>query len=331
MIGYLTRGEMLDQIGQHTQALSTGKRSIAATWLDGAYHDYATKYRWNQLMKSEEAGVTITSNAAYLYLPPDVDQLFAILPTTLAGLASPISIEALLQQGGATSQYAGLFDKYADAGEFPRRYDFRVGGEQLSVAQTGYTTTSTAYVNGIQGNTTGNPDSYEAGEAVTVNATAGVYTNLPSGATYYDITSFSVASNATGTYLLKGVTSGTIYAVISAGDTSARYKRIRLMSIPADAPIVTMFWKKRVKRLIADSQTIEIPIAYALINKVIAYMYSGQREYNAAMQMHSQLADQLCEQAFHGTKVEGEAVELGQPTINNRNRKIVIITPAAGP
>jgi hypothetical protein len=331
MIGYLTRGEMLDQIGQHTQALSTAKRSIAATWLDSHYHDFATRYRWPQLMKSEEAGVTFSSNVPYVYLSPDVDQLYAILPNNMAGLSSPMNIEALLQQGGATYQYAGLFDKYADAGEFPRRYEFLVGGEQLSVAQTGYVATSTAYVNGIQGAVPGNPTSYEAGESVTVNATAGVYTNLPSGATYYDVTSFSVAANASGTYLLKGVTSGTIYAVISAGDTSARYKRIRLMSTPADAPVVTMFWKKRVKRLIADSQTIEIPVAYALIDKTIASMYSAQREYNAAMQYHDGRAEAECERAFTGTKVEGENIELGQPTINNRNRKIVIITPAAGP
>jgi hypothetical protein len=329
MIGFLTRGEILDQVGQHTQALSTAKRAIAATWLDAHYYDFATRYRWPQLMKSEEAGVTITSNSAYIYLPPDVDQLLAILPTTLAGLASPMSIEAILQQGGATSQIAGLFDKYADAGEFPRRYDFLVGGEQLAVAQTGYTSSSTAYVNGIVGAAPGNPTSYESGEAVTVNATAGVYTNLPSGSTYFDVTSFSVASNASGTYLLKGVTSGTIYAVISPGDTSSRYKRVRLMSIPADAPIVTMFWKKRPKRLIADSQTIEIPVAYALINKTIASMYSAQREYNAAMQYHDSLAESECERAFTGTTIEGERIELGQPTINNRNRKIVIITPTS--
>lgn len=323
MIGYLTLGEMSDMVARHIQDTSSARAIKIKERINGHYFDFAGRYRWPQLMQSEEAAVTFASNAAYVYLPPTVDQLYLILPGNQDSIATPLSMEALMQQLGANSQNSGLFDQYADAGEFSRRFDFLAGGEQLSVAQTGYTTTSTAMVSGLIGDTAGKPTSAESVETVTVSATAGVYTNLTSGSTYYDITGFSAASNASGTYLLKGVTSGTIYAVIGTGDTTVRYRRVRISMGPAIT--VTMFWKKRVKRLTQDSQTIEIPVAYALVDKTIATMYSSQREYNQAMQYHDMQAEQACEKAFHGTTVEGERIELGQPTINVRNHRIIVV------
>lgn len=327
MIGYLTLKEMRDTVAAHVQDISTARATKINDWLNIHYFDFAARYRWPQLTKSEEAAVTASANGAYLYLPSDVDQLYAILPQNQDGLASPMSVEAVLQQMGATSQNAGLMNKYADAGEFPRRFDFLAAGELLQVAQTGYTTTSTATVSGISGGIPGSATSAEVIENVTVSATAGVYANLPAGLTYFDVTSFSVASNPTGSYLLKGLTSQVVYAVIGPGDTSARYKRVRLANAPSADQVVTMYWKKRVKRLTQDSQTIEIPVAGALIDKTIATVYSSQREYNQAMGYHDQRAESECERAFTGTTIEGERVELGQPTIGMRSRRIVVINP----
>jgi hypothetical protein len=325
MIGYLTFSEMRNTVAAHVQDISTARASKINDWLNIHYFDFASRYRWPQLTRSEEAAVTLTANGPYMYLPSDVDQLYAILPVGQDGLAAPMSVEAILQQMGATSQNPSLFVNYADSGEFARRYEFLAAGELLQVAQTGYTSTSTASVAGVVGGVPGSPASAEVLENVTVSATPGVYANLPAGLTYFDITSFSVASNPSGSYLLKGLTSQVIYAVILPGDTSTRYKRVRLGNTPAANQVVTMFWKKRVKRLTQDSQTIEIPVAGALIDKTISTMYSSQREYNQAMQYHDQRAEMECEKAFTGTTIEGERVELGQPTVAGRNRKIIVV------
>jgi hypothetical protein len=43
------------------------------------------------------------------------------------------------------------------------------------------------------------------------------------------------------------------------------------------------------------------------------------------MQYHDQRAEQECERAFTGTTIEGERVELGQPAVAGRNRKIIVV------
>lgn len=303
MLAYKSLGQMVDEVCGMIGDNSDGRKTKVKRSLNMAYSDYAMHYRWPQLLKLSEEKVSLSAGSPGIYLPPDVEKLYFILPDEPNIVLQNGSLETLFDRYSDTRSSNGLTIHYAEAGEYARRVDFRTGGEQLSVGQANYTTTTTAYVRGhVNTLGGGDPDpgaatTEEAQETVTVSATEGVFTTLASELTYYDVISFSVESNDEGFYYLKGVTSGTIYASINPGSTTARYKRLRLFMAPAAAAVVTLGWKRQVSKLSNNAQVIELPIGYALINKAVAQQRVEQREFTAA-QYHAQLADAEVESAF---------------------------------
>ena len=325
MIGLMTLKEIRDLVAAQIGDTSSGRATKIDLAINMHYCDFASRKRWPQLVRSSEELVTVSSGSKFVYLPKDVEQVYFILPQNSDALLQATNIEQLFNVAGDTFDTPGAALSYAEAGDFARRYDFLAAGEQLSVAQTGLTSTSSAYVTGIVGGSPGAPTSTERGETVTVSATAGVYTNLTAGETYYDISTFSVQANTSAYYTLKGVTSGTIYAQIAPGDQTVRYRRLRLMNPPDADTAVTVYWKKRVAKLVNDNQSIELPIGYAIVNKTMATMYANQREYNAAMGYHDSQGESLADRAFDGAMTQGEKIEQGVPMIGSLGRRHVII------
>ena len=324
MIGYETRKEMRDRVCRLINDTSTGRQTKVNDWLAHHYKEAGDAYDWPQLVRISEERVSVVAGSKFVYLPKDVEQILVIMPTNQAQPLLNADPSSLYRASGVDFNVNGPALRWADAGDAPKRVEFSAAGENLSVAQTGYSATSTAFVSGIITAAPGDPTSLETSETVTVSASSGVYTSLGGGNTYYDVSGFSVQSNDSGYYSLRGVTTGTVYAVISPGDTTVRYRRIRLMNAPDAALTVTFAWKKRLARLTNDNQSVEIPVSGSIIEKTIATMYHEQREWANSTRYDTRAENELA-RAYSSAASKGQTIELGQPMPRQTDRWIHVV------
>lgn len=279
MIEYQTLVQMSDQVARMVQDTSATKAVKIKEWINTKYAEAARNYRWPQLIRPSEGLNTYSAASPFLYLPKDAEDVLFIIPTNNIGALSQQDIQQLIDKAGGSFATAGYTTAWAPAGESGKLRDFHTVAEQLTIQHTSASSTITAVVQGTSAAAPGNPSSSEIVEAVSVLPTTGGTTV----ATFNDLTSFSVSDLPAGvSAYIAGVTSGYVYANIVSGETTARYKRVRLMQPSSTSERFTVYYKKRVSKLSLDNQSVEIPVAQYLIKAATAEMLMNQREYGAA-------------------------------------------------
>lgn len=313
MLEYATLGQMASQVGLQIQDSSTEKATAIKDWINTHYAQVARGYRWKELLRVAEERSSTTAGQKYLFLTKEVEQVFLIFPQNNAGVLLGMPLDTLIEQYGSSYDESGLTVKFAEAGEVGYMTDFYTTGETLTITHSGSGTVS-GVVHGLTGAAEGISSSVEVTEAVSILQTTGVVTSN----TYTDLISVSVDSLAAGDVVtVTGTTSTRTYAKISAGERTARYKRIRLMPPSNSADTYTLVWKKRVMRLSEDHQSVEIPVGQVLIDMVVSTMLSNQREYGAA-QMHHVRAQQELERLMVSAGADAPGVQQMIPAINLR-------------
>lgn len=313
MIEYATLGEIVDQVGLQIMDTSTDKKPAIRAEVNRRYSMVARGHRWKELLRISEEDFSFSVGQKYLYLPKEVEQVYLIFPQNAMPPLEGRSLEQLIEQFSGEYDQNGLTIQFAEAGEVGYRTDFSTSGERLVITHTG-TGTIEAVVHGMVTAGEGLVASTEKVEIVSVLQSAGGTTTN----TFTDLIAVSVQALADDDIVsVVGNTSGTTYAVISAGERTARYKRIRLMQPPQTADAVTLIWKKRVARLSEDNQVVEIPVGSVLVDDVVATMLSQAKEYSGAS-LHYQRASRDIEDLKAAVEIDNKTIVQAIPGMSLR-------------
>lgn len=313
MLEYGTLGQMADQVGRQIQDSSPEKAIQIKEALNTHYGNVARGHRWPGLLRVSEERSSFAANQKYLYLPLEVEQVYLIFPQNGMPPLEGRSLETLIAQFTTIYAQSGLTVDFAEAGESGFATDFYTTGETLTITHSGSGTVS-GVVHGLTAGAEGETTAVEEKEAVSILQSTGVVTTK----TWKDLIAVSVAELAAGDVVtVTGTTSLRVYAKIAAGQRTAKYKRIRLMQPPAAVSTYTLVWKKRVARLTADDEAVEIPVAGILVNLVAATILSGQKQYVGA-QLHYGEAKEELAQLKNATEVDGSTIHQAIPGMNLR-------------
>lgn len=314
MIDYRTLEEMRDEVGRMIgDVLSSGSVSSTSRrglLIDGAinraYEKCSKRYRWPQLLRGSEATATVTSGNRYLYLTDKyIETLYFIFPGQLETLAPVQTIRMFFDRYGSGFDSSGVIQDYADAGEFGIKAAFSSTAEVVTLVSDSASDTSVDCL--VRGVNSGGTD--EVQETVTVTGT----TPVASSTTFSDVISVSTDGTQAGVITLAGNTSGTTYATVAPNERTARYKRLRLGSIPSTAETFTYYWKKKVAKLANDDQVPEIPVSRVIIEMAVADQFAEQRKWQAAASYHRSMAEEALIEAWESTTVQGESVQQATP------------------
>ena len=323
---YMTLKQMRDQVARQIGDTSADRATKIDEWLNNHYSEHARKYNWPQLLRSSEEVVSLTSAAAHLYLPKEVEALFFVMPKN-QDAATNMALDSLIRDAGTQFQTSGVVYKWADAGEFGRRRDFHTAAEKITLTTSG-TAAVAAVVQGTITSASPGVGAQELREEVSISPSTGV-TTTNTFTDIYAVSCAAVAATSNALITVTGATSGNTYATIGEGEQTARYRRIRLMLPPTSGDPVTLIWKKRPFKLISDNQAVEIPVGPSLIEAATATMFVNQREYNAAAIYHAQRAKDTSEGAFNASQQQGEHIYLSRPMAGSgrRHNKIIVVNP----
>lgn len=320
MIEFPTLKVMRDQVARQIGDNSAGRQTKIDEWLNIHYADACRSKPWPQLMRSSEEETSFTAGQIYVYLPKEVEQLYFVMAVNQE-VALQMTMEALIRGAGSSYRTPAEVYAYAESGEHGRRADFYSSAEKISLTTSGAAAVA-AVVHGTITSKAPNASAQEIREEVTISpSTGGVTTN-----TFADLFSVGIEAISGGAIVTaSGATSGRIYATIGEGESTARYKRIRLMNPEVAVSLVTCIWKKRPFKLISDNQAIEIPVGTQLVEATIATMMVNQREYNAAAIYHQARAKDGIDALFKSSMEQNDKIILGQPIGQYRQRRIVIV------
>jgi len=313
MLEYGTLGQIAAQVGRHVQDTSSGGLVRIKEEINMHYASIARGHRWPGLLRVSEEKASLTVGQKYLYLPLEVEQVYLIFPQNGMPPLEGRSLDQLIQQHSTNYSTSGSTISFAEAGEVGYRTDFYETGEALLITSNS-SSPIIGLVHGMVSGREGEVAAVEQLETITIAPSVGVTTTN----TWKDLIGVSVDDLPTGIYVtVTGATSSRVYATISAGQRTAKYKRIRLMQ-PAGTPdTYTLVWKKRVLRLIEDHQPVEIPVGQVLVDFTVSTFFSSQREYQAAT-LHYQAALGALESLKQAVSVDGAIVHQAIPAVSLR-------------
>ncbi len=322
MFEYATLGEMADHVGIQIQDTSSSKADAIKLAINMHYGQLAREHRWKELLRISEEKFSTSSGQKYLYLPKEVEQLYLVFPQGGMPPLTGMSLDQMIEQFSSGYDTAGATIAFADAGEVGYRADFHATGEQLVIRHSG-TQACQAVIRGMILGQPGTVAATEIVEKIALAAGSGgvglpIGSSVTTSNTFTELGAVSVTELADDDVVsVIGATSGTVYAVIAAGERTARYKRIRLMQPEDGSELVTIVWKKRVARLKENNQALEIPVGNVLIDMTVATMLAGQREYGGAT-MHYQRARRDIDELKSATEVDTAAVQIAIPGVSTR-------------
>ena len=308
---YMTLEEMVDHVARHTQELNAGSASGTIKTrikeaIDLVYPGFVRQVVWPNLTEAEETGITSTASEKHVYLPKRVAQPYFFLSSVLQGIAPHEAVFSFFNKRGLFKDDAFPIEAFTDAGEVGKKSDWHSAAEKVEIS--GGTTTYDCLVQGR----VGDDEILE-----TVPVTNGAATNSTND--FDDVYSFSTNGAHTSVVTCKGVTSTTTLATIAPNERTARYRRIRISGVNSSAETLAVYYKKKVARLSNDDQVPEIPVSTAIVHKAIALLYSHQRKWQAAMNMHLGLAEEALQNVLDEELQQGHRVEQGIPLAAKNN------------
>jgi hypothetical protein len=318
MLGYLTFENMRQQVGRMIgDTVTSNRQTIINDWLNTNYDNVARAHRWPSLTRASESELSFTAGERFLYLPQDLQEMYFLYPKDRPELPNAETPSSLFHRTALQQDSSGVVRSFAPAGEYGRKADFHTDAELITVSPDA-SETAASVDHRIEG-----LDSAGVPYGETVNTATNVSANT--SATFTEI--FSISTNGLQTLKVtySGATSTNEYAVIPADEQTARYKRIRLYQLPDTADTYTLYYKKRVKRLIDDDQIPEIPVSHVIMHMTVADQFRQQRRWQVAAVSHEQKAQQALEQVLR-EEFQGSNVQQSIPYLSRtRNKQVVVI------
>lgn len=283
MIEYQTLSEMTAEVGRFIGDTGTTNATKIKDTLNKWYSYVSKQWVWPTLIILDESNITTTSGEKRLYLPKRIDRVYFIYTPDLENSAVFRVADQFFEREGTLAGNQGAFTTFADAGELGRKADFSSTAEILSVSSSSSSDTTQTVV--LRGLVSGE----EAFEEVTLSGT----TPVDSTNTYQDLFSASCDGSNAGVVSVAGKTSGTTYAALAPRERTARYRVLRLSSIPDSTDTLKVFARKRINRLSYDNDVPEIPVSQYLVEKAISEHFARQRKWAEAASYHMQISEAI--------------------------------------
>ena len=270
--GYRTFRDIYTTATEFLQDQASTNTTVVKNIVNRKLIDIANSFDFDELRRV--SSVTFNTSSAFLYMPPDVQTILAIMDSSADEFLERHRLENLAYFDPSKFDGTGEVLKFAEAGSVGRTADFSSSAETINVASTSSTDVSLAVrLVGIDAN------GHQFSESVTTNASDGT-TAVTSTNTFSDFLSVSIDVSHAGKITATGTTSSTVYARVSIDDKTVRYKRVRLLSPPNTANTAFVIYKKFVSELKNDDDIPEIPVSEYLIEASIA----AGKEYDGKIQ-----------------------------------------------
>jgi hypothetical protein len=268
---------MYTQVGQMIQDSSADRLVRIKDAINRKYTELANGYDWPDLMRIEEAEVTVTAGEVHVYMPYHVQTLKGAVADgnkDWIGISDPGMF--LARNFDQLATQAKIFEGTL-IGSSPVKREMQVAETLTLVSSDASDTSVIVKVWGFVGGD-------EISESVTLNGTSSVATsNTFSRITRIGTTSTSRDSSRSGHITITGTTSSKELAVIANHNYDSRYQVFRFQDVSQAADTLSIFYKKRVTPLIDDDDTFEINDADLIVFELaMAEMLKSQAKYNQA-------------------------------------------------
>lgn len=317
MIGYMTLAEMRDAIGRQVGDTTAYRNTRIDEWINLHYEEIAKRHLWPELVRSAEAGISLTSGERFIYLPKEVAQLLFFYQRTDDNVLNYQDVRDLFRRAGTTAESSGQVSDYSFAGLEGKKTGWHTAAEKLELVSDSTSDTAvTAVVHGMLA------DDNEFDEEVALNGTTGVLTTKD----YADLLSVSCDGHV-GIVTVTGNTSAKEYAEIAPDEVTARYKKYRLLWIPSSADSITYYFKKHVRRLTRDNQTPEFPCSHWIVQRGVYQQLLQQRKGGALSQLALQESERIYQEMLDQSEGQSEHNAQVVPLVYgpHRTRRIVVV------
>jgi len=272
----MTFKQLQDEIGRHIQDTSSGRNTRIKDSINRKYVEIADGFDWPDLWRVESAEVSTFSGEAYIFMPRHVDLVKKIVVDSNKQIMWNSNPEMFFNRFFDTLDTNANMFAYTSNGSSPTKRVI-ITPETLNLVSSDAGDTSPVVE--IWGLVSGE----ELNESVTLNGTAPVTTSN----TFTRITRIGTNtgigdSSRAGNITITGTTSSTEYAVIPNYEFDSRYQSIRVKDGPSANDTLSIVYKKKVRKLINDGDTLEIPADLILFEMSTADILQSEGKYSQA-------------------------------------------------
>lgn len=278
--------QIYTQVGQHIQDSSSGRLTRIKDAVNRKYREIADGYDWDDLHRIELAEVTVTAGESTIMMPAHVDLVKKIILDSnndLLVTSDPATFfeRNFDQLSNSSNPYA-----FTPIGSSPFKRPITTGETLVFVSSDA---SDTSQVVDIWGMVSGE----ELHEAITLNGT----TNVTSANTFTRVTRVGTATSIedtsrAGNITITGTTSSIEYSVIKDHEFESRYQTLRLQDGASAGTTLSIFYKKKVQKLINDGDTLEMPCGLVLFELAIMDVLDSQGK-SAQAREHERRAHQI--------------------------------------
>lgn len=262
--------QIFTEVGQHIQDSSSGRETRIKSAINRSYEEIADGHDWADLYRLETNEVVVTGGENVVYMPAHVDVVKKIILDSNKELLWNASPSQLVKRNYDQLDNSSNPDQYSIMGSSPFKRPIITAETLVFVSSDSSDTTPTVEIWGMVGGE-------EIHETIQMDGT----NNVTSANTFSRITRIGTSSSVedssrVGHITVSGTTSSTEYAVIKSHEFDSRYQAIRLQDGASSGTTLTIFYKKKVQKLINDGDSLEIPVGKALFHSATASILDSQ-------------------------------------------------------
>lgn len=313
--------QMYTQVAQFVQDSSAGREIRIKDAINRHYTKVTQGEDWPDLWRIETAEVQIYAGVPYVFLPAHVDLVKKAVLDSNKDLLSSQDPSMFISRFFDTMDTSANPYSLVALGSSPTK-------RRIAAAETMTFVSSDAGDVGLDVELWGLVSGEEIGETIALNGTS----TVASVNSYERITRIGTAtsradSSRAGNITVTGTTSSLEYAVIKNHEFDSRYQQMRVQDAPASNDTLTIFYKKKVQRLIEDGDSLELDCDLVLIEFAIADILQQQGKYNQG-NIHLAIGEdmrlKLLSRFMMQTDVVMQSVPSGPGNGSNTNRVSVV-------
>lgn len=281
--GLQTRGDIATSVAQFIgdESLSLRRKILAS--LDRNYRTALRRYRWPNLIRWVDAGLTVSAGTAYVFAPKNLRGIIGFVdtmnPFNVTEWSTVPFIEFTRGMGFITGQPTRI--------TFIGTYGINtiLLGLNLEIASNG-ADTRTVIVRGRLNNE-------DRSISATLNGTTTVSVGI-----FDEITSFSVVAGpvqrpviiraGSGGQVFDPLNPGTVLGAIALNDIDAVYRKFEITPTPANAATIRLVYYATPPPIIDENHPYDIPIHEWLFEKAVVEVLESRRQYAPASEHRTQ-------------------------------------------
>lgn len=272
----MTFKQIYTEVGQYIQDTSTGRQTRIKDAINRNYEEIAGGHDWADLYRIELGEVSVFAGESVAYMPAHVDVVKKIILDSNKDLLINTAPSMLIKRNFDFLENSSNPDQYTIVGSSPFKREIITPETLEFVSSDAGDTTPTVEVWGFVGGE-------EINETITLNGT----TPVTSSNTFSRVTRIGTAtsradSSRAGNITVTGTTSSTEYSVIKNHEFDSRYQAVRLQDGSNTGTTLTIFYKKKVQKLINDGDSLEIPVGKTLFHLSVMDILDSQGKASQA-------------------------------------------------